>query len=331
MYSENFLGFYNSAKVLLEILGACARILFVWLLWRNPPDQRCFMLKVITKLVTLIYLPFALAVVMAFGEASTLVFVGFHDSFFVALFFALLGIEGTLALPGGKRLHHFCLEVFFFCFLFEDQMTTDRKGRLVESFYFILIVPYILFCYVLIMPLTSSSILCGLRVRFVVCLFVCLFACLLACLLCLFCLVCLVWFCWVWFCWVCFFGFVCFFLVVSCSFVHSPVCLFLCFLFVYFFVYLFLNVCFFFVCSFVCLFVCLFVFSLFVRLFVCLCFWFCFTLCCFLVCFILCCWFVFCLFSFRVVGLFVCLFVFCLFVCLFARLLACLLVLLVLF
>ena len=95
--------------VLLEILGACARILFVWLLWRNPPDQRCFMLKVITKLVTLIYLPFALAMVLAFGEASTLVFLGFHDSFFVALFFALLGIDGTLALPGGKRLLQFFL------------------------------------------------------------------------------------------------------------------------------------------------------------------------------------------------------------------------------
>ena len=38
------------------------------------------MLKVITKLVTLIYLPFALAMVIAFGEASTLVFIGFHDS-----------------------------------------------------------------------------------------------------------------------------------------------------------------------------------------------------------------------------------------------------------
>eukprot|EP00435_Cladocopium_sp_Y103_P050788 s128_g15.t1 len=90
--------------VLLEIVGAAARILFLWLLLTSPPDQRCFMLKVITKLVTLIYLPFALAVVIAFGEASTLVFIGFHDSFFAALFFALLGIERTLALPFGKRL-----------------------------------------------------------------------------------------------------------------------------------------------------------------------------------------------------------------------------------
>ena len=64
------------------------------------------MLKVITKLVTLIYLPFALAMVIAFGEASSLVFIAFHDSFFAALVFALLGIERTLALPFGKRLLH---------------------------------------------------------------------------------------------------------------------------------------------------------------------------------------------------------------------------------
>lgn len=88
-------------KVVMEFIGAFARILFLWLLWKSAPDQRCFMLKVITKLVTVVYLPFALAVVIAFGEASTLVFVGFHDSFFLALFFSLLGLEGTLALPCG--------------------------------------------------------------------------------------------------------------------------------------------------------------------------------------------------------------------------------------
>ena len=103
---------YWATKVLLEIVGAAARILFLWLLLTSPPDQKCFMLKVITKLVTLIYLPFALAMVIAFGEASTLVFIGFHDSFFAALFFALLGIERTLALPFGKRLLHVCLVYF---------------------------------------------------------------------------------------------------------------------------------------------------------------------------------------------------------------------------
>jgi len=86
------------------------------------------MLKVITKLVTLIYLPFALAMVLAFGEASTLVFLGFHDSFFVALFFALLGIEGTLALPGGKRLHHFCL-VSCLCFYLRINNDNGREGK----------------------------------------------------------------------------------------------------------------------------------------------------------------------------------------------------------
>lgn len=82
------------------------------------------MLKVITKLVATMSLP----AVMSIGVSAHLddhvalwtvhlTFLlhswggvrAFHLTFVVALFFALIGINGTLALPGGKCMLHFFL------------------------------------------------------------------------------------------------------------------------------------------------------------------------------------------------------------------------------
>eukprot|EP00913_Durusdinium_trenchii_P027413 g25711.t1 len=72
-------------------------------------DERCFMLNVMAKIVTVFY--FCLAELNEFGEKTmfSLLFTLYSLSFLVVLFFAVLGIHGTLKLPGGRQLAQFFL------------------------------------------------------------------------------------------------------------------------------------------------------------------------------------------------------------------------------
>eukprot|EP00913_Durusdinium_trenchii_P005377 g5013.t1 len=101
---------------ILTALGTLVRIYFLVMLCISPVDQRMFLLKIITKLVAATYIPLALVVAVMshyFKErlliALKIVFLCFHLTLFVTFFFALLGIPGTLKLPGGRCMLHYIL------------------------------------------------------------------------------------------------------------------------------------------------------------------------------------------------------------------------------
>eukprot|EP00913_Durusdinium_trenchii_P005379 g5015.t1 len=105
---QTTLSWTNTSVVLL---GAFARLMFLVVMCARSLDERSFMLKVISKLMTSVGLPAVsvIAVIVHFNDhvASLVVkwvFTSFHATFVVSLLFALLGIKGTLALPGGKHL-----------------------------------------------------------------------------------------------------------------------------------------------------------------------------------------------------------------------------------
>lgn len=117
-------GHLSWMSTLAGVISSVARLSFLLLLPFRAADGRSFMLKVITKLVATMSLP----AVMSIGVSAHLddhvalwtvhlTFLlhswggvrAFHLTFVVALFFALIGINGTLALPGGKCMLHFFL------------------------------------------------------------------------------------------------------------------------------------------------------------------------------------------------------------------------------
>ncbi|CAK9080238.1 unnamed protein product [Durusdinium trenchii] len=94
-------------------IGLLVRVAFVIMLCLNPVDEKMFLLKVITKLVAAIFVPLALIVgifAQSWGfHAIEVVFMCSHFTLVVAFFFSLLGIKGTLALPGGRCMLQYVL------------------------------------------------------------------------------------------------------------------------------------------------------------------------------------------------------------------------------
>ena len=82
----------------IQSTSVLARLAFLCLFVRRSIDERCFMLNVMAKIVTVFY--FCLAELNEFGEKTmfSLLFTLYSLSFLVVLFFAVLGIHGTLKL-----------------------------------------------------------------------------------------------------------------------------------------------------------------------------------------------------------------------------------------
>ena len=96
-------GIYNFMAS-METASILARLAFLCLLFRRSIDERCFMLNVMAKIVTVFY--FCLVELGPLGNEAmffSLVTL-FHVSFFLVLFFAALGIRGTLKLLVPKTL-----------------------------------------------------------------------------------------------------------------------------------------------------------------------------------------------------------------------------------
>ncbi|CAK9020391.1 unnamed protein product [Durusdinium trenchii] len=96
----------------LQGMSIMGRFLLLWQLYRSPMDERCFLLKVLSKLVAVLmvalFLLLFIAVHLHFRPLfSWLVFTDAVLLFAVTLSF--LGIRGTAQLPGGLCL----LKVFF--------------------------------------------------------------------------------------------------------------------------------------------------------------------------------------------------------------------------
>ena len=98
------------ANLSLEVIAVLSGITFISLIHRAEQDERCFMFKVITKIVTAIFLPWVLLfwILQALGDhqlaldTELALLVCFTSSLLLALFFGALGIQRTLELPGGK-------------------------------------------------------------------------------------------------------------------------------------------------------------------------------------------------------------------------------------
>lgn len=109
----------DAATVCFQAASIAARICFVILLCRRPIDERYFMMKVMTKLVSALLFPCLVALVVGASTPTVIrtVFVAFHISFVLVLFFAVLGIRGTLKLPCGRHLVQLFLSRFVWgCF-----------------------------------------------------------------------------------------------------------------------------------------------------------------------------------------------------------------------
>ncbi|CAK9076395.1 Uncharacterized protein SCF082_LOCUS36833 [Durusdinium trenchii] len=101
-------------SMMLQALSVFARLCFIILLCWRSIDERCFMLKVMTKLVSVMVIPGLVAFCLGASLLTTvmIVFIAFHISFLLVLVFAFLGIRGTLHLPGGPVLVQFFLTRF---------------------------------------------------------------------------------------------------------------------------------------------------------------------------------------------------------------------------
>lgn len=109
----------DAETVCFQATSIAARICFLILLCRRPIDERYFMMKVMTKLVSALLFPCLVAIVVGASTPTVIriVFVAFHMSFVLVLFFAVLGIRGTLKLPCGKYLVQLFLSRFVWgCF-----------------------------------------------------------------------------------------------------------------------------------------------------------------------------------------------------------------------
>ncbi|CAK9087221.1 unnamed protein product [Durusdinium trenchii] len=94
----------------IQFTSILARLAFLCLFVRRSIDERCFMLNVMAKIVTVFYFCLVeLSSLGSFSELNTVPFIVYSLSFLVVLFFAVLGIRGTLKLPGGRQLAQFFL------------------------------------------------------------------------------------------------------------------------------------------------------------------------------------------------------------------------------
>ncbi|CAK9066671.1 unnamed protein product [Durusdinium trenchii] len=93
----------------MEATSIVARLAFLCLFFSRSIDERCFMLNVMAKIVTVFY--FCLVELGPLGnEAMFSSLLTFYNlSFLLVLFFAALGIRGTLKLPCGRFLAQFFL------------------------------------------------------------------------------------------------------------------------------------------------------------------------------------------------------------------------------
>ncbi|CAK9071473.1 unnamed protein product [Durusdinium trenchii] len=82
----------------LQASSIFARCCFLTLLFTRPIDERCFMLNAMAKIVAPILFCFFLESQVVYCFLLSL----YHLSFLVVLFFAALGIRGTLKLPCGR-------------------------------------------------------------------------------------------------------------------------------------------------------------------------------------------------------------------------------------
>ena len=87
----------------VECTSILARLAFLCLFVRRSIDERCFMLNAMAKIVTVFYfclveLSESLENAAMFSELNTVLFIVYSLSFLVVLFFAVLGIRGTLKL-----------------------------------------------------------------------------------------------------------------------------------------------------------------------------------------------------------------------------------------
>ena len=88
----------------IQFTSILARLAFLCLFVRRSIDERCFMLNVMAKIVTVFY--FCLVELSSFGsysELNTVPFIVYSLSFLVVLFFAVLGIRGTLKLLANPK------------------------------------------------------------------------------------------------------------------------------------------------------------------------------------------------------------------------------------
>ncbi|CAK9080235.1 unnamed protein product [Durusdinium trenchii] len=98
------------------VVGFVVRISFVILFCVVPVDERMFLLKVITKLVALLCLPLALlfGIAAQYDASESIHALGIismcsHVTSLLGFCFSMLGIQGTLKLPGGRCLLQFIL------------------------------------------------------------------------------------------------------------------------------------------------------------------------------------------------------------------------------
>lgn len=97
-------------RLFLSSLSVSARLILAWMLCRSSIDERCFMLKVMDKIVAALL---ALFVVMSIttklpmSSISTIWIICSNGGFAAMIAFALLGIRGTSYLPYGHGLLQF--------------------------------------------------------------------------------------------------------------------------------------------------------------------------------------------------------------------------------
>ncbi|CAK9080229.1 unnamed protein product [Durusdinium trenchii] len=94
----------------LAVGGVLARLILLVMLFSSPADKRLFILKVVTKLLTAAVFCLSMVVISVFFEwpgayqAAHICLALGDASFLFSLGFSLLGMDRTMALPGGKWL-----------------------------------------------------------------------------------------------------------------------------------------------------------------------------------------------------------------------------------
>ncbi|CAK9066506.1 Uncharacterized protein SCF082_LOCUS33844 [Durusdinium trenchii] len=91
----------------IETESVLARFMFLGLFCRSSIDERCFMLNVMAKIVTVFY--FCLVELGPLGNQAmfSILLIVYCLSFLAVLVFSALGIRGTLKLPCGRLLAQF--------------------------------------------------------------------------------------------------------------------------------------------------------------------------------------------------------------------------------
>ena len=88
----------STVYLFVQSTSVLARFAFLCLFFRRSIDERCFMLNVMAKTVTVLY---ACLVLLSYLQGTTMfsvLHILYHLSFLVVVLFAVLGIRGTLKL-----------------------------------------------------------------------------------------------------------------------------------------------------------------------------------------------------------------------------------------